>query len=215
MRLHTTILSLLISFLFACSSSSVSHRYGKKLDKKIEKNDSTRFTSENDSILYKCEFDEEPTEDDSIDAKEFVKENSFTDSPVVKNLSAKEKILVEIIRYLNIPYKYGGNDRNGLDCSAFTQNVFENSLNFKLPCTAREQFYSTTNIKNNDTLKFGDLVFFNTTKRSYPGHVGIFIGNNLFAHASFSKGVTISSLKNSYFKRRYIGAVRVLRISDN
>ncbi len=214
MRFYIIISLFLILFLFACSSSSVTERYGRKKDSEIEKSDTTRrFTSANDISLYQCEFDEEPIEDDSINIKEFVTTN-FTDS-LTQRLSEKEKVMVEIIRYLNVPYKYGGNDSKGLDCSAFTQNVFSSSLNFKLPRTAREQFYSTTNIKNNDTLKFGDLVFFNTTKRSYPGHVGIFIGNNLFAHASFSKGVTISSLKNSYFKRKYIGSVRVIKISDN
>jgi len=55
-------------------------------------------------------------------------------------------------------------------------------------------------------------VFFNTTKNSFPGHVGIFLGENLFAHASFSNGVTVSSLQSSYFKTRYVGARRAVKI---
>ena len=58
-------------------------------------------------------------------------------------------------------------------------------------------------------LKFGDLVFFNTRRRVKPGHVGIYIGDNLFAHASSKLGVTISSLEHDYYNKRYMGARRI------
>jgi cell wall-associated NlpC family hydrolase len=60
-------------------------------------------------------------------------------------------------------------------------------------------------------LKFGDLLFFDTTKNTYPGHVGIYIGNNLFAHASFTKGVTISSIESAYYKKRFIIGKRIVQ----
>jgi cell wall-associated NlpC family hydrolase len=60
-----------------------------------------------------------------------------------------------------------------------------------------------------DSLQFGDLVFFNTTGRA-PSHVGIYIEDYLFAHASVSSGVTISSLESTYYKGRYVGARRIV-----
>lgn len=117
-------------------------------------------------------------------------------------------MLFEIISYLDTPYKYGGETRKGIDCSAFTQKVFSKSSNIELPRTARQQFKEGEDISKNE-LSFGDLVFFNTRKGVYPGHVGIYIGEDLFAHASRSKGVTISSLENSYYKARYVGGRRI------
>ena len=98
--------------------------------------------------------------------------------------SKKELMLMEIIRYLNTPYKYGGNSLNGIDCSAFTQNVYKNSWLLNLNRSARDQYQQGIVIENRSELKFGDLVFFNTRRRVKPGHVGIYIGDNLFAHAS-------------------------------
>ncbi|MDZ7766840.1 MAG: NlpC/P60 family protein [Melioribacteraceae bacterium] len=98
---------------------------------------------------------------------------------------------------------------NGIDCSAFTQQVFSNSVGVDLPRTAREQFNIGESVGRKNDLKFGDLLFFNTTTRSYPGHVGIYIGEDLFAHASRSLGVTVSSLKSTYYDNRFIGARRI------
>ncbi len=197
-------------FLFSCSSSSIEQRYKTDTSNEEKPNCSTRFTSGNDEQLFKNEFDEDPVEDHPINVEEFIDENK-PHTPMPQKLTDREKVMLEIVKYLNTPYKYGGNTNKGIDCSAFTQNVFSKSLNYKLPRTASQQYNHSKNF-NNRTLQFGDLVFFNTTKNSYPGHVGIFIGENLFAHASFSKGVTISSLKSSYFKTRFVGAIRPLEI---
>jgi len=193
----------------ACSSSSIGKRYGfPKAKEDVSKLHYSRFTSENDSSLYKSEFDEEPVEDHPVNVKKIInkKEEKLSD---VKDLSDKEKLMLEIVRYLNTPYLYGGNDNSGIDCSAFTQNVFMKSLGVKLPRRASEQYRSGRKVSSKEKLEEGDLLFFDTTKNSYPGHVGIYIGEDLFAHASFSKGVTISSLQSSYFKKRYVGARRV------
>ncbi len=117
-------------------------------------------------------------------------------------------MLFEVIKFLETPYKYGGNTQKGMDCSAFTLQVFQNSLSVDIPRSAREQYSTGENISN-DELKFGDLVFFNTTKRSFPGHVGIYLGENQFVHASRSLGVTVSSLEAAYYKKRYVGARRI------
>ena len=198
-------------FLFACSSTSINKRYNHTEKDEKQESKYSRFTSENDEKLYRSEFDEEPVEDHPVNVKKFVDEKS-KDLFAAKNLTDKEKLMLEIVRYLNTPYQYGGNNNGGIDCSAFTQNVFMKSLNYKLPRTASQQFETGKKVSRNELLKFGDLVFFDTTKKSFPGHVGIYIGEDLFAHASFSKGVTISSLKSSYFKKRYVGAKRELEI---
>ena len=121
----------------------------------------------------------------------------------------KGKFLEEIVSYLNTPYRYGGESRSGIDCSAFTQKVFQNSLNVNLPRTAREEFKRSKTFQVKNELKFGDLVYFNTSKRYYPGHVGIYLDDDLFAHASSSKGVIVSSLNNIYYSSKFIGANRV------
>lgn len=198
---------------YACSSSSISDRYNKPSDKQVEQDKPQRFTSANDENTYKSEFDEEPIEDHPVNIDEFVAEND-TNYSTIYDLTDREKIMMEIVRYLNTPYQYGGTNSKGIDCSAFTQNVFQNSINIILPRTASEQFLNGQNIQNKYDLKFGDLIFFNTTKRTYPGHVGIFLGNNLFAHASYSRGVTISSLQSSYYTSKYIGARRTVKIDE-
>jgi len=120
--------------------------------------------------------------------------------------------LMEIIKYINTPYKYGGNSQDGIDCSAFTQNVFSNSLDILLNRSARQQFTQGFPVDNRENLTFGDLVFFNTRRGVRPGHVGIYIGDNLFAHASSSKGVIVSSLNHKYYSKRYMGGRRINEI---
>jgi len=120
------------------------------------------------------------------------------------------KLLAEIFKNLkNTPYVFGGNNpRFGLDCSSFTMYVYR-KLGINLPRTARAQFNVgvPVDIRN---LKVGDLVFFRTYAR-YPSHVGIYIGNGRFIHfSSMYHGLAISSLSDRYFRRRFIGAKRVL-----
>jgi len=212
MNLLKYIFSLLILFsIFSCSSSTTNERYNKPSEKRNPQGNKSRFTSENDESTYKSEFDEDPIEDHPVDVEEFVRTNK-TPSTSAVSLSEREKVMMEIVKYLNTPYQYGGNSKNGIDCSAFTQSVYQKSIRISLPRTASQQYNNGEKISSQHSLRFGDLVFFNTTKNSFPGHVGIFLGENLFAHASFSNGVTVSSLQSSYFKTRYVGARRAVKI---
>ena len=120
------------------------------------------------------------------------------------------KLFAEIFKKLkNTPYVFGGNNPHfGLDCSSFTMYVYR-KLGIKLPRTARAQFNVGVPVDIGN-LKVGDLVFFRTYAR-YPSHVGIYIGNGRFIHfSSMYHGLAISSLSERYFKRRFIGAKRVL-----
>lgn len=105
------------------------------------------------------------------------------------------------------PYRNGGSDPNGFDCSGFTQYVFAR-YGVSLPRAVREQFQQGQEIEPND-LAPGDLVFFSTTD---PGasHVAIVIGSDQFVHAPSSSGVVrVERLRSSYWSQRYIGARRV------
>ena len=113
--------------------------------------------------------------------------------------------------YLGVPYQWGGTTRAGMDCSAFTRGIVRETYGIELPRTSKQMF-AVGKIVANKNLKPGDIVFFKNTY-SGPGvsHVGIFLGDGRFAHASASRGVTITELSHSYFSKRYVGARRVTR----
>ncbi len=186
-------------FFCACSSSSYYERYEANV-----------YASNKKSNSSNAKVIEDESSVSSIKATDKESESIFNKlSFIVGSNKKKERFLKEIVGFLNTPYKYGGETRNGIDCSAFTQQVFRNSLNVKIPRTAREQ-YRTWNVFNDeDELVFGDLIYFNTSKQYFPGHVGIYLDNNLFAHASSTNGVIISSLDNNYYRKRFVGANRV------
>ncbi|SMP14059.1 LysM domain-containing protein [Desulfurobacterium pacificum] len=133
---------------------------------------------------------------------------SILENPEYK--SALLEILARVFKNLkNTPYVFGGaNPKRGLDCSSFTMYVYR-KLGINLPRTARAQFNVGVPVSKNE-LKVGDLVFFRTYA-SFPSHVGIYIGNGKFVHfSSMYHGLSISSLSSPYFRRRFIGAKRVL-----
>lgn len=125
----------------------------------------------------------------------------------ISNLD-QARMMKQISRYMGVSYKLGGENEDGLDCSAYTMVIYKNSIGKLLPRTSAEQFKIGSSIEY-DELKFGDLVFFNTTGES-ASHVGIYLGDDLFAHASVALGVTISSLESFYYKKRYEGAKRIV-----
>jgi cell wall-associated NlpC family hydrolase len=209
-----------------CSSSGVT-RYGAEENTEEEETSSVRFTSKDennttktspDTSSFEYTFEEDFDETDSEDIpEEFVDFSSIKEklnSNIGSELSSeekayKDKILEEIVKYLNTPYKFGGNSIKGIDCSAFTQTIFNNALSITLLRSAREQYTQGIEVNNLVDLKFGDLVFFNTRRRVRPGHVGIYIGSNLFAHASSKYGVIVSTIEQDYYSRRFMGGRRI------
>ena len=103
-------------------------------------------------------------------------------------------------------YHYGGNDKHGIDCSAFTGRVLASVYGVNVPRTAADQFYASERISK-ENLQEGDLVFFNT--RGGVSHAGVYLGNNYFVHSSVNWGVTISSLNDDYYSRKFISGGRV------
>ena len=103
-------------------------------------------------------------------------------------------------------YKYGGIDKAGIDCSAFTGKVLATIYNKTIARTAVDQYLQSEKIATED-LKEGDLVFFNTNVG--VSHVGVYLGNKYFVHSSVQSGVTISSMADGYYYKKFIGGGRV------
>jgi len=123
-------------------------------------------------------------------------------------MSLNKKLLVIAEMMLNIPYKFGGTTFAGMDCSAYVQKVFK-FVNIVLPRSAKEQFKLGQTVGKKDLFE-GDLVFFKTYAR-FPSHVGIYLGDNRFIHASAkTKTVTIDNLSLPYYVKRYVGAKRLI-----
>lgn len=117
------------------------------------------------------------------------------------------RIISSAMDYMGVPYVFGGTSPYGFDCSGYVQYVFANA-GVSLPRTADVQYEEGTPISTSE-LVAGDLVFFSTYTYG-ASHVGIYLGDNQFIHASSSRGVTISSLGEAYYSSRYIGARRIL-----
>lgn len=120
---------------------------------------------------------------------------------------ADTKLNSTINGLIGVKYKSGGTTAKGFDCSGFTSYVFK-ELGISLPRTSASQSKVGQKVDKADLIA-GDLVFFNTSGKGVS-HVGIYVGDGKFAHASSSKGVIISELDSSYYKTRYMGARRVM-----
>jgi len=122
-------------------------------------------------------------------------------------------LFVRVVKtFLGAPYRLGGSTLNGIDCSAFVKKIYE-IFNIHLPRTVKEQFQIGKKVEK-DELEEGDLVFFKT-RRSNNGHVGIYIGNNEFVHASrFNKGVKVDNLNTPYFSKYFLKGVRVKELEQ-
>ena len=124
--------------------------------------------------------------------------------------SMRDKMMEVVLSYIGTPYRIGGIDHSGMDCSGFSMVVFDSVFKVELPHSARQQAELGDRVST-DNLHVGDLVFFRTVRRRIS-HVGIYLGDDLFAHASVEQGVTISSLESTYYKRRYAGARKLIPV---
>jgi len=126
----------------------------------------------------------------------------------VENLPSKT-LLENVDEWYGVRYRTGGNTKSGVDCSGFTVAVYAAVYGFALPRVSREQYRISRKISTTE-LQEGDLVFFNTNG-SGVSHVGIYLGNNKFIHASVSRGVMVNGLFEPYYSKRFIGAGRIER----
>ena len=122
--------------------------------------------------------------------------------------AASEDIVRTAYAYRGTPYHYGGTGRGGFDCSGFTSYLYRQK-GVALPHSAAGQFNHGQHVSKSD-LKAGDLVFFHCGRRGIS-HVGMYVGNGKFVHASspHSGGVRVDSLNDGYYQRTFRGARRV------
>lgn len=121
-----------------------------------------------------------------------------------KNLKGDERKLVEeAMTWLGTPYRYGGQDYSGTDCSGLTMKVYHKALGIKIPRNSAEQQRFCKSI-NRKSLNAGDLLFFCTGRdKTRVSHVGLYIGDGRFIHSSASKGVIISHIDERYYATKY------------
>ena len=124
---------------------------------------------------------------------------------------ANVNLLQLIDEWWGTRYCMGGNSKNCIDCSAFVQILMSGAYNVTLPRTAQEQFNNSNKIGMED-LQEGDLVFFHTSGREVS-HVGVYMLNNKFVHASTSGGVMFNDLNDNYWREKFRGAARVVNTS--
>ena len=119
------------------------------------------------------------------------------------------ELVMQAMGLLGVPYKRGGtSEEKGFDCSGFVRYMFEKSVGLVLPRRAEEQAKVTEEISRSE-LKPGDLVFFNTLKRTFS-HVGIYVGDGKFIHAPRpGKAVRVDDMREAYWQKRFNGARRV------
>lgn len=201
--------ALVVAFLLtSCSSSRTATR-------EVEEKPTGIVQEENEFVyLAKIRREKALEDDKKVDVKSIKRsleqETKFSadTSTILPNGLNRDQFLLEVVNYLGVRYSFGGSTKKGMDCSGFTSLVFKNAASKPLPRSTHEQFRIGETI-GKDALQFGDLVFFNTTGRS-PSHVGIYIEDGIFAHASVVDGVTLSSMESTYYRKRFVGARRVV-----
>ena len=126
---------------------------------------------------------------------------------VALSTTSNVKLFQFVYDWIGTPYRFGGNTKKGIDCSAFTKELYSKVFNLDIQRNSRDIFSMVSPVKK-DELKEGDLVFFKIHSRSIS-HVGIYLGNNKFAHAS-NKGVSINNLDDDYYSRYFYRGGRLL-----
>ena len=146
--------------------------------------------------------DKAPDEQESL-AKDYLSQIMGVALSATSNM----KLFHFVYNWIGTPYRFGGSSKKGVDCSAFTKQLYSEVFNLDIKRNSRDIFSMVSPV-GKDELKEGDLVFFKIHSRSIS-HIGIYLGDNRFAHASL-KGVSISSLDDPYYSRYFYKGGRVL-----
>lgn len=143
----------------------------------------------------------------SCKVKKHASASKKTEKKELQALHIKKDLKKEINSWLGTPYKFGGVNKGGVDCSGLVNAIFLEVYEIKLPRTSKDIYSFCKKIKMRD-LREGDLVFFDYNGNGVS-HVGIYLGNDKYVHASASKGVVISDLYNDFTKKKIVGAGRM------
>ena len=163
------------------------------------------------SLLFATDIHAAPNQN-SDDLEKLLTEKGLLSQfdQVRQNVSNKaSELVVNAMGFLGVPYKRGGNTvESGFDCSGFVRAMYEQSIGLVLPRRAEQQAAATQNIDRSE-LKPGDLVFFNTLKRTFS-HVGIYVGEGRFIHSPKPGAqVRVENMRIDYWATRFDGARRV------
>ena len=142
----------------------------------------------------------------SVSAHKYKKNSGRVSEQKVKENQIIEKF---IERHYGAKYAMGASGPNSFDCSGFIMALYKEIYKVNLPRTAMKQYYHGRHISKTE-LSYGDLVFFNTNGRGIS-HVGIYLKDGKFGHASTSRGVMISKLSDYYFKNKFVAARRIIK----
>jgi murein DD-endopeptidase / murein LD-carboxypeptidase len=128
-------------------------------------------------------------------------------SAIIGEQVSNGKLFKTVDLFMGTPYKYGGKDLSGIDCSGLVTAIYRDALGETLVGPSYTMYEKVKSVKT-DELYEGDLVFFKI-KSNRVSHVGIYLANRKFIHSSSSKGVIISSLDDKYYSTYYIGGGRI------
>ena len=140
---------------------------------------------------------------------------SHIDSASCSIRFSEQRFEDEVKEYLGTPYRKGGISKKGMDCSGFARMVYDRLLGLELPHSSGDQFQSSELQKiDRHELQTGDLVFFANKKKKRINHVGVYLSDGQFIHASSSEGIIVSSLNDKYWKKRFVGSKRHIALSS-
>jgi len=155
--------------------------------------------------------DEDPVEVKSSDSE---KESDLEANDLDINSSSTNLILARkrelelfVQEWRGVPHRMGGTTKKGVDCSGFVIVAYRDVLDLNFKSRRAQDIFSEMEPVASENLAYGDLVFFKIKGRRID-HVGIYLGESKFAHASSSRGVMVSSLEQEYFKKRFFKGAR-------
>ena len=149
-----------------------------------------------------------PADDKNSDDQESLAKDYLSQiMGVALSATSNMKLFHFVYDWIGTPYHFGGSSKTGTDCSGFTRQLYSQVFNMDIEHSSRDIFSMVSPVRKED-LQEGDLVFFKIHSRRIS-HVGIYLGNNRFAHAS-SRGVAISSLDDDYYRRYFYRGGRML-----
>lgn len=193
--------------------SKIAHRYGVSVReiREVNRLSSTRIRAGRTLLIPTRDPEPVPGPSESAQPDALLNEKAGSISALTEPQEAS--LLEKAVRaFLGVPYRFGGSSSRGIDCSAFVQRVY-GMVSVALPRTTREQYHVGTPVPKEE-LAVGDLVFFRTYRRD-ASHVGIYVGDDRFVHASRKdRKVAVSSLSHPYYAKRYLGARRVVEAED-
>ncbi len=131
--------------------------------------------------------------------------NSLSTCRVLKEKQFEKKVK----EYLGVPYRRGGTSKNGMDCSGFVRTLYDDLFKIELPHSSGEQYrFPALRKVSKVRMQAGDLLFFSDKKKKRVNHVGVYLSNGRFIHASSSLGITVSRISESYWLKRFVGSKR-------